>query len=558
MKVPRWLLPAVLGPALIGRAADATAPALAAISGESLKARVAILSSDEFEGRAPGTPGEDRTVAYLTAEFQKLGLAPGNTDGTYIQAVPMVGIISKPSVSVAVGGTRMELTPINDCIANSRHVVPQVAVKDSDIVFVGYGVVAPEFGWDDYKGVDVRGKTVIMLINDPPVPDPKDPAKLDPAVFKGKAMTYYGRWTYKFEMATEKGAAACLIVHETGPAGYPWAVVAGSWSRENFDLDSPDGNAGRVPVESWVTLDAAKRLFAAAGQDFDTLKRAAAGRDFRPVPLPAKLSCTVENTIRHIKSRNVLARIEGSDPKLKAEWVVYSAHWDHFGRDPKRTGDQIFNGAHDNASGTAVLLELAQAFKALPVAPKRSVLFLAVTGEEQGLLGSRYYATNPVYPLTRTLANINMDGAQFLGPSRDLEVIGFGNTTIDDLAGKYLAEAGRVLVPDSDPGKGAFFRSDQFEFAKVGVPAFYTHYGTDIIGQPPGYGAQKRDEYIANDYHKVTDEIRPWWDFVGAAQDTQILFKVGYNIADGDRWPEWKPGTEFKARRDAMLKPAGK
>lgn len=558
MKNHHWLLLSLAGASLPAQAADNNASALAAISGESLKTRVSVLSSDDFEGRAPGTAGEEKTVAYLTAEFQKLGLAPGGADGTFIQAVPMVGIISKPTLSFAVGGQTMELTFINDCVANSRHVVPHVEVKDSDVVFVGYGVVAPEYGWDDYKGVDVRGKTIVMLINDPPVPDPKDPTKLDPAMFKGKAMTYYGRWTYKFEMATAKGAAACLIVHETGPAGYPWAVVAGSWGRENFDLASSDDNAGRVPIESWLTLDASKKLFAAAGQDFDALKRSAISRDFKPVALAAKFTCSIDNTIRHINSRNVLAQIEGSDPKLKNEWVIYTAHWDHFGRDPKRQGDQIFNGAHDNASGTAALVELAQAFQALPIAPKRSVLFLAVTGEEQGLLGSRFYAANPAHPLTKTLANINMDGIQFLGPSRDLEVIGYGNTTIDDIAATCLAKEGRVLVPDGDPGKGSFFRSDQFEFAKQGVPAFYTHYGTDIIGQPPGYGAQKRDEYVANDYHKVTDELKPWWDFQGAAQDTRILFEIGYDIADGDKWPEWKPGTEFKARRDAMMNAVGK
>ncbi|HVU17160.1 MAG TPA: M28 family metallopeptidase [Candidatus Didemnitutus sp.] len=546
-------LPLFLGAGLWG-ADPSVAPALNAISGASIRHHTAVLSSDDFEGRAPGTAGEDKTVAYLESEFRRLGLAPGNSNGTYIQAVPMVGLTSKPVMSFAIGGQTLTPTFFNDFVANSRHVTGHVEVKDSDLVFVGYGVVAPEYGWDDYKGVDLHGKTVVMLINDPPIPDPKDPTKLDPAMFKGKAMTYYGRWTYKYEMATERGAAACIIVHETGPAAYPWAVVANSWGRENFDLDSPDGNAGRVPVESWITLETAQKLFAAAGKDFATLKRAALNRDFKPVPLPAKLTCSIDSTIRHINSRNVLARLAGSDPKLRDEWVIYTAHWDHFGRDPKRQGDQIFNGAHDNASGTSVLLELAQAFKALPVAPKRSVLFIAVTGEEQGLLGSRHYALNPIYPLRRTLANINMDGAQFIGRSRDLESIGYGGSTIDDLAAAELAAEGRVLVPDGDPGRGAFFRSDQFEFAKVGVPAFYTHYGTDIIGKPAGYGAEKRDDYIANFYHKVTDEIQPWWDFEGAAEDTRTLFKIGYDIANGDRWPEWKSGSEFKARRDEMMK----
>jgi len=558
MKSALWPLPLLLTAVLAAPPPAPPAAALAAISGASLKARTAVLSSDEFEGRAPGTAGEEKTVAYLAGEFRKLGLAPGYTDGTYFQPVPMVGIVSRPALNFTVGASRLDLTFINDYVANSRHVTPQVAIHDSDVVFVGYGIVAPEYGWDDYKGLDVRGKTVVMLINDPPISDPQHPGQLDPAMFKGKAMTYYGRWTYKYEIATERGAAACFIVHETGPAAYPWAVVANSWGRENFDLDAPDGNAGRVPVEGWLTLDAAQRLCAAAGQDFAALKRTALSREFRPVALGAKCSCTVENTFRHIRSRNVLAALEGSDPTLKQEWIVYTAHWDHFGRDPRRTGDQIFNGAHDNASGTAVLLELAQAYRALPVPPKRSVLFLSVTGEEQGLLGSQFYTRNPVHPLERTLANINIDGAQFLGPSRDLEAIGYGNTTIDELAAAWLARDGRVLTPDSEPEKGYFFRSDEFEFAKMGVPAFYTHYGVDIVGQPPGYGAAKRAEYLANDYHKVTDEIRPWWNFEGAALDTKLFFEVGWEIANGDRWPEWKPGSEFKARREEMLRAAGR
>ena len=536
-------------------AASATAADSAPkISAASLQARTAKLSSDEFEGRAPASPGEEKTVAYLVNEFRTLGLSPGNPDGTFIQNVPMVGLTSQTTVAFSAGGKTLTPSGTVDYVALSRRVTPSVEVKNSDIVFVGYGVVAPEYGWDDYKGLDVRGKTVLMLINDPAVTDAA--GKPDDTMFKGRAMTYYGRWTYKSEIASAKGAAACLIIHETGPAGYPFAVVGGSWGRENFDLVTPDKNAGRVAVEGWLTLDTTKQLLTAAGQNFETLKAAAATKAFRPVALAAQASFSVKQTTREVASKNVIALLPGSDPSLRSEYVVYTAHWDHLGRDPKLTGDQIFNGALDNATGTAVLLELAQAFAAQPAAqrPKRSLLFLAVTGEEKGLLGAKHYATTPLYPLAKTLANINMDGAQTVGPSRDLEVIGYGNSTLDDLAAALLKKSNRILVPDTQPEKGYFYRSDHFEFAKEGVPAFYTSAGKDIIGHPPGYGKKRAEEYTAVDYHKVTDEIKDWWDFSGAALDTRLFFDLGTDVANGTKWPAWKPGAEFKAKRDAMLK----
>ncbi len=517
---------------------------------------IRVLSSDDFEGRAPGTPGEDKSVAYLQQQFKALGLAPGNPDGTYIQDVPMVGAVSTTTASLEVGGKVLSPAWINDYVAVTRREASVVDVRDSEMVFVGYGVVAPEYGWDDFKGVDVKGKTVVMLINDPPVPDPKDPSKLDEKMFKGKAMTYYGRWTYKYEEASEKGAAACIIIHETGPAGYPFAVVSGSWGRENFDLQSTDGNAGRVAVEGWFTLDFAKSVLAAAGYDFDTLKAAAVKPDFRPVDLKAKASFTVKPTIRRLASRNVIAKLEGTDPKLRDQFVIYSAHWDHLGRNPKLKGDQIYNGAADNASGVAGLLEIARSFSLLPASerPRRTVLFLAVTGEEQGLLGSRYYAQHPLYPLTSTLADLNIDGMALAGPSRTVEVVGYGNSTLDDLAADVVKKQGRRLLPEADPEKGHFYRSDHFEFAKVGVPAFYTNAGLEIIGRPEGYGRQRRDEYVANDYHKVTDEIKPWWDLRGAALDASLLFQMGETLAtDPAAWPEWKAGCEFKGRRDAAM-----
>jgi Zn-dependent M28 family amino/carboxypeptidase len=536
---------------------EALQSASQSIRPDDLLRHIRTLSSDEFEGRSPGTRGEDLTVRYLVEQFRKLGLKPGNPDGGFIQKVPLMGISSESTVSLQTGGKKLELALPGDAIATSLHFDPEVKVTDSDVVFVGYGIVAPEYGWDDYKGVDVRGKTIVMLVNDPPIPDPADPSKLDEKMFKGKAMTYYGRWTYKYEIAAEKGAAAALIVHETGPAGYPYFVLISSHARENFDLQSADRNAGRVPVQGWLTLSKAKEFFAQAGHDFEALKQSALKKDFKPVSLGARVSFDIKNKLRPVASQNVIARLEGSDAKLKNEYVVYTAHWDHIGRNEKLEGDQIFNGALDNASGTAGLLELAEAFSRLGAPPKRTVLFLAVTAEEKGLLGAKYYVEHPLYPLERTLANLNMDGINPWGRTRDVEVIGHGNSTLEDLLQAAATAQGRKTTADSGPEKGRFFRSDHFEFAKLGVPALYLKSGVDYVGKPAGFGKQKTDEYTERDYHKVTDEIKPDWDFSGAVEDLQLLLEVGWRVAGTDVWPEWKPGSEFKARRDTMLKSGG-
>ena len=526
------------------------------IAAARLLARTRVLASDEFEGRAPGTAGEERTVAYLVDEFKQMGLSPGNPNGTYLQEVPMVGITSQPTATFELGGTTLTPTVTNDYIAVSRRLSPRVEVADSPVVFVGYGVVAPEFGWDDFKGVDVRGKTVLILINDPPVTDPAT-GQLDPKVFGGKAMTYYGRWTYKYEIASARGAAACLIIHETGPAGYPFAVVGGSWGRENFDLDTPDQNTGRVAVEGWLTLDTAQRLLAGAGQNFAALKAAAARRDFRPVALAARAHLTVANRLRRVASKNVVALLPGADPQRRGEYLVYSAHWDGFGRNPSLAGDQVSNGAADNATAVGMLLEVAQAASALPTGQRwpRSVLFFCPTAEEKGLLGSRYYVEHPLYPLAQTLANLNLeplDANSAYGPTRDLEVVGGNPSTIDDLGAAVAADQGRVVRADTDAENGYYYRSDHFEFAKAGVPAYFTRSGLDFVGQPAGYGLKLRETYLTRDYHKVTDEVRPEWTMEGAAQNASFLLEVGRRIATGSSWPEWKPGTEFKARRDAM------
>lgn len=529
-------------------------PALDAITADGILSDIKVLASDEFEGRAPATKGEDLTVAYLTKQFQALGLKPGNPDGTYVQKVPLVGITSSTTADITVKGKKFPLAVKNDYIASSERVQPVVTVKDTPIVFVGYGVVAPEYGWDDYKDVDVKGKTILILVNDPAVPDPADPSKLDEKMFKGRAMTYYGRWVYKYEIASTKGAAAVLIVHENEAAGYPFEVVSGSFGRENFTIQRPDGNAGRVAVEGWITYPKAQELCKLAGQDLAALKKAAISKDFKPVTLDAKASFTVKNEVRKVDSRNVIARLDGSDAALKDEYVVYTAHWDHEGRDPSLKGDQIYNGAIDNASGTAGLLEIAKAYTKLSTPPKRSILFLSVTAEEKGLLGSEYYAENPIYPLKKTLADVNMDGLNQWGKTKDLIVIGLGNSTLDDVTTDVAKSQGRSVGPDAEPEKGYYYRSDHFEFAKQGVPALDADAGINYVGKPDGYGQKKREEYTTNDYHKPSDEVKPDWDLSGAVEDLQLLWQVGYRVAQGEKYPEWKPGNEFKAKRDAMMK----
>ncbi len=534
---------------------NALKPALDAIQGDSILEHIKVLASDAFEGRAPGTPGEEKTVKYLTEQFKTIGLAPGNPDGTFVQDVPLLGFqATAVTGSLKIRGKTLDLKATNDWVAVSRRQALKVDVIHSDVVFVGYGIVAPEYGWDDYKGVDVRGKTLIMLINDPPIPDPNDAEKLDGAMFKGKAMTYYGRWTYKYEIATEKGAAAALIIHETGPAGYPYAVVEG-WAHENFDIATPGQPVERVAVEGWLSLEKGKELLAAAGQDFDKLKASAAKKDFRPVPLDAKADLSVTNTLREVKSRNVVAKLEGSDPALKNEYVVYTAHWDHLGRDNSLKPDGIFNGAADNASGSAALLEIAHAFTKINPPPKRSILFLAVTAEEKGLLGAKYYATHPLYPLQKTLVDLNMDVINLWGRTKDLSSLGLGQTTLDDAIAEVAKAQGRVVEGDAEPEKGLFYRSDHFEFVKEGVPAVNARGGVDYVGKSSDYGRKKRAEYTQNDYHKPSDEVKPDWDLSGAVEDLRLYTEVGYRVAQGETYPEWKPGTEFRARREAMLKP---
>lgn len=529
------------------------APALAAITADGLMQHTKALGDDSLEGRAPATPGEDKAVAYLINQFKHIGLTSGNPDGSFVQAVTLLGFTAQPEASFSVGGKTIPLRFPDDYVAVSRHDRPQIDVNNAELVFVGYGVEAPEYGWDDYKGVDVKGKIVVMLINDPAVPLASDSTKLDPAMFKGNAMTYYGRWTYKYEIASAKGAAGAIIIHETGPAGYGYDVVSGSWGRENFDIAQPEATNKRTLIEAWLTQARAEELLTAGGHDFTTLKVQARTKNFRPVALGGTATIRLKNSTRVVKSRNVVATLEGSDPSLKNEYVIYSAHWDHLGRDTTIIGDQIFNGSLDNASGCATLLQLAAAFKALPNRPPRSVMFLGVTAEEKGLIGAKYFAENPLVPLDRVLANINMDGFNQWGRTKDLVVVGYGNSTLEDILADVIKPAGRVLVPDPEPEKGYFYRSDHFEFAKMGVPALYLDAGEDFIGKDASFGRAKRDEYTSKDYHKPSDEVKPDWDLSGAVEDARALFEVGYRVTTTNTWPTWKPGTEFKARRDSVL-----
>src|SRR5712692_9310995 len=523
---------------------------LPAIDIDALLAHTKMLSSDEYEGRAPGTKGEELSVTYLVDQFKKVGLKPGNTDGTYVQKVPLIGITPAPAPLVFKKGSQQQtLKWKDDVVAWTKHVAPSASIDNSEMVFVGYGVVAPEFNWDDYKGVDVKGKTLVVLVNDPPVPDPANPEELDAKTFGGKAMTYYGRWTYKYEIGAQKGAAGVLIVHETGPAGYGFNVVQGK-TGEQFDLVTPDKNMGRAAIEGWITLDQAKALLKSAGQDFDALKKQAATRDFKPVPLGVTASMTIRNTLRTIDSRNVLGTLEGSDPKVKDEYVVYTAHWDHFGKN----ADGIFHGAEDDGLGCAALIEVARAFTKLPAPPRRSILFLAVTAEEQGLLGSQYYSVTPVHPLAKTVADINMDSWNVHGRTKDLTLVGFGASELDDYARDAAAEQGRVVHADAEPEKGFYYRSDHFNFAKQGVPALDPDGGVDYIGKPAEYAKQVRDEWTEHRYHTPKDVIMPDWDLSGTNEDLRVLFAVGYRVAQADKSPDWKPGNEFRAKREQMLK----
>jgi len=529
-----------------GIAAQITGPE---ISTEDFAAHVRILSSDAFEGRAPGSTGEQRTVDYLRAQFERLGLKAGNGD-SYFQTVPMVETTLDPALSgatVHAGGATKALHLGKDAVIGTRTGQTEVSINASPLVFVGYGVNAPEQGWNDYAGVDVKGKTVVVLVNDPGF------HAGDERLFEGRRMTYYGRWTYKFEEAARQGAAAAIIVHDAPGAGYGWDVVQSSWSGAQFDLPAKDDPEPRLPAQGWMSGDAATSLFAAAGLDLDAQRAAAGRRGFKAVALgAATIDLKLGSRIARSQSRNVLALLPGS--KHPNEAIVYTAHWDHLGTHPGEPGDNVYNGAVDNATGVAGVLEIAEKFAVENPKPERSVLFLLVTLEESGLLGSKYYAAHPIVPLADTVAVVNLDALPIVGPTRDLVVVGLGNSELDDVLRPLAAAQGRALTAESAPEKGQFFRSDHFSFAKAGVPALYAKGGVDHIEKSRDYGLSVLDDYTAKRYHKPGDEFDPNWDLRGVVQDLEALYSVGETLATGRAWPNYRQGNAFRPVREASRK----
>jgi Zn-dependent M28 family amino/carboxypeptidase len=513
-------------------------------------AHVQRLSSDEFEGRKPGSIGERMTTTYLVDQFQSMGLKPGN-GGSYLQRVPMVETTlldgDKITLDVAEGGNVEKFAYRTDSIVGTWQDKPDVDLTGSDLVFAGYGVVAPEYQWNDFAGLDVKGKTVIVLVNDPGF------GNGDETLFKGKAMTYYGRWTYKFEEAARQGAAGCLIVHETAAAAYPWEVVVNSWSGPQFNLLASEDPEPRMLVAGWITTDAARRMFAKAGADFDALKKSADLRGFKSSLLAAKLSVHFRNLIRNTSSDNVVAILPGS--KRPDEVIVYSAHWDHLGKSFSGD-DRIFNGAIDNASGVAAMLEIADAFAHQQPPPERSLLFLAPTLEEAGLLGSRYYSVHPTVPLVKTVANINMDALQIIGRTHDMVIVGYGQSQMDDYLKDALAAEHRVVAADGESEKGFFYRSDQLNFARKGVPVLYANSGYDKLDGGVAAGRAAIDDYTRNRYHKPSDEYDPNWDLSGVIENIKALHAVGKRLADESTYPQWNADSEFRVAREAMMQKA--
>jgi Zn-dependent M28 family amino/carboxypeptidase len=515
------------------------------ITAAALGQGIQDLAADSMGGRAPATWGEERTVRLLRERFESLGLEPGN-GASWVQEVPLVSLTPDPDMGAVVRGrgTVNRLQHASDFVAVTERVAEAVELDASELVFVGYGIVAPEFGWNDYEGVDVTGRTVVVLVNDPGY------ATGDETLFNGRAMTYYGRWTYKYEEAARQGADGVFIVHQTGPAGYPWSVVEAGWTGPQFML-AEAGDAPLSKVQGWVSEETARTVFAQARLDFDARAAQASTREFAPYEMGLSLSLTVRNSIERSTSRNVLALLPGSE--RPEELVIYTAHWDHLGTDPSLGADSIYNGALDNASGTSGLLEMAEAFTALRKAPARSVLFMAVTAEEQGLLGTAYYAAHPVYPLDATVATINMDGLNIWGPTSDITVVGFGMSELDDVLRVAADASGRTLAPDPEPEKGSYFRSDHFEFAKRGVPSLYPKAGVQDFEHGEEWARERREEYTRDHYHKPSDEYDPAWNLDGAIEDLRLMFAVGHALATGESWPNWREGTEFKALRDGMM-----
>ncbi len=516
----------------------------------SFRKHIEVLSSDAFEGRAPGTEGEQKTLAYLEQQFRAAGLKPG-IGNSYLQPVPVVEITPHAEAAMRLagpGGKLLELRSPDDVVVWTKRPVPASGIGNADVVYAGYGIVAPEYGWNDYAGLDVRGKLVLALVNDPGY------ATQDPKLFTGNAMTYYGRWDYKFAEAVRHGAAGLLVIHETKAAGYPWDVPRNGATKPQFDLRIDDYEARRLALEGWITADAASRVLAAAGMDFDVLQRASSVRGFKGKATGVTASMAVRNDVRNTVSYNVVGKVPGS--KRPDEAFVYTAHWDHLGKtaNAKPGEDAIFNGAQDNATGVSALIELGRAFATTKPVPERSVMFVAVTAEESGLLGSEYFAAHPPVPVAQMVGGLNMDNLYSVGKTRDITVIGFGKSELEDDLRAAAAKQGRVPVPEPSPEKGFYYRSDHFNLAKAGVPMLYTKAGVDSPTLGADYGKKWLAEYTAKRYHQVSDEYSPDWDVSGTLQDLQLYYDVGLGIANSSRWPNWYPGVEFRAIRDASRK----
>ena len=519
------------------------------ITEELLSKHISTLASDEFEGRAPGTKGEEKTVAYLTESFAAAGLQPGNPDGTWIQKATMTGVTSELRAQFITDDERWVMETGPDIIGNTYRTNRNVNLLKKGVVFCGYGVNAPEYNWNDFEGVDVKGKVIVVLVNDPPVM--KDD-ELDSTMFGGKAMTYYGRWSYKYEEGLRQGAAGVIVVHETIPAGYPFSVLQNGYNGEQLTIE--DKSKKPLSFEGWMPVNAAEKLFKMSGLNYQKLKAKAVEPDFKAVTLKAKFTSRIANSVRKFSSNNVIAKYEGNDPELKDEYVIYTAHWDHIGKNPDLQGDQIYNGANDNAQGTGTIMAVAEAFANLAEGSRRSVLFLAVTAEEQGLLGAKYYALNPLYPLNKTVGVINVDAmGNTFGKTKDLIVVGKGNSELDQVLEYAAKQDKKYLIPDAEPEKGYYYRSDHFEFAKQGVPALYADGGIDVVRRGKEFGIEMKDDYTNNHYHGLSDEVKDDWNYDGMVQDVRILFRTGYAISQHDVWPSWSEGTEFKAKREAML-----
>jgi Zn-dependent M28 family amino/carboxypeptidase len=519
----------------------------ASISEADISRHIEVLASDAFGGRAPSSPGEELTTQYIEREFVRMGLTPGNGD-SFFQEVPLVDITASPDARLVISGSGEDLSfsYADEMVTWTTRVVDRAGMQDSDMIFVGYGIVAPEYDWNDYEGIDVVGKTVVILVNDPGY------ATQSPDLFTGNAMTYYGRWTYKFEEAARQGAAAALIVHQTAPAAYGWETVRSSWTGPQFNLESANGNMDRIAIEGWLTEGTTIAIFDRAGLDFDDLQTRAATGDFEAVEMGLKATTSVTNVLRHSQSKNVIGLLPGAE--APDEYFLYVAHWDHLGTDPDIVaagGDGIYNGALDNASGTAALLELAEAFATLEQRPRRSIVFLAVTAEEQGLLGSAHYAANPVYPLAQTVAGLNMDGLSYFGPTQEVVVTGYGMSMLDAVIERAASGQGRRIDRDPEPERGYYYRSDHFELAKEGVPMIYPGSGIDHVDHGAEWGREQGDKYVAERYHMPTDEFDETWDLSGTVPDVRLYYEVGADVAGSDSWPNWHEGTEFRAIRDA-------